>query len=120
VAIARPDAGAGVRHRQRRFRHAACVGCSLIVGIVPALQLARVDPQAALRSGARAAGRSRMRQTLMAIEVGLALVVLLAAGLLWRSFSDAREIDPALPLYAPDPSDASNPSDHLTHPTHLI
>lgn len=70
------------------------VGCSLIVGIVPALQLARVDPLAALRSGARSAGRSRMRQTLMAVEVGLALVVLLAAGLFWRSFSDAREIDP--------------------------
>jgi predicted permease len=70
------------------------VACSLIVGIVPALQLARVDPQAALRSGARSVGRSRMRSALMAIEVGLALVVLLAAALFWRSFSETRETDP--------------------------
>jgi predicted permease len=70
------------------------VGCSLMVGIVPALQLARVDPQAALRSGARAAGRSRTRNALMAIEVGLALVVLLAAALFWRSFGETRETDP--------------------------
>ena len=45
-----------------------------------ASQLARVDPQAALRAGARTAGRSAMRNTLMAVQVGLALVVLMAAG----------------------------------------
>jgi predicted permease len=70
------------------------VTCGLIFGIVPALQLARVDPQSALRSGSRTAGRSAMRNALMGVEVGLALVVLLAAAMFWRSFSDTRDTDP--------------------------
>src|SRR5207244_7553904 len=68
--------------------------CGVIFGIVPALQLAGVDPQAALRSGARLAGRSALRNGLMGAEVGLALVVLMAAGLFLRSFTEARETDP--------------------------
>ncbi len=68
--------------------------CGLIFGVAPAAQLARVDPQAALRSGARTAGRSPMRNWLMAIEVALALVVLMTAALFVRSFSDTRDTDP--------------------------
>jgi len=70
------------------------VVCGLLFGIVPALQLAGVDPQAALHSGARTAGKSRMRNVLMGAEVGLALVVLLAAALFLRSFVQTREADP--------------------------
>ncbi len=70
------------------------VACGVIFGIAPALQLARVDPQAAIRSGARTAGRSRMRNVLMGVEVGLALVVLLAAALFLRSFTETRDTDP--------------------------
>jgi predicted permease len=68
--------------------------CGVIAGIVPAAQLARVDPQAALHAGARQAGRSGLRNALMAVEVGLALVVLMAAGLFVRSFTESRELDP--------------------------
>ncbi len=68
--------------------------CGLIVGIAPAVQLARIDPQAALRSGARTAGRNPLRNWLMAIEVALALVVLMSAALFVRSFSEARDTDP--------------------------
>ena len=68
--------------------------CGLIVGIAPAAQLARVDPQVALRSGARTAGRNPMRNGLMAAEVTLALVVLMAAALFVRSFSEALDTDP--------------------------
>jgi predicted permease len=68
--------------------------CGLLFGIAPAAQLARVDPQAALRSGSRTAGRSRLRNVLMGVEVGLALVVLLAAALFFRSFSETRDTDP--------------------------
>jgi putative ABC transport system permease protein len=70
------------------------VACGLLFGASPALQLARVDPQAAIRSGARSAARSTMRHLLMATEVGLALVVLLAAAMFLRSFSDTRDTDP--------------------------
>src|SRR5262245_42791499 len=40
------------------------VGSGLIFGIVPALQLARVDLLSALRTGSKTAGRSRMRNAL--------------------------------------------------------
>jgi predicted permease len=66
----------------------------LVFGLAPAVQLARVDPQAALRSSARSAGRSRFRNALMGVQVALALVVLMAAALFVRSFAEAREIDP--------------------------
>jgi len=68
--------------------------CGAIFGIAPAAQLARVDPQVALRSGARTAGRNPMRNALMAVEVALALVVLMAAALFVRNFSDTRDTDP--------------------------
>jgi len=68
--------------------------CGLLFGIAPAAQLARVDPQAALRAGSRTAGRSGLRNALMAVEVGLALVVLLAAALFFRSFNETRETNP--------------------------
>jgi putative ABC transport system permease protein len=68
--------------------------CGLTFGVAPAAQLARVDPQVALRSGARTAGRNPMRNWLMAVEVALALVVLMAAALFVRSFSDTLDTDP--------------------------
>ena len=70
------------------------IGCGVIIGAAPAMQLARLDPHAALRSGARSAGRSRMRNALMAVQVGLALVVLIVAGLFFRNFLETRDADP--------------------------
>ncbi len=66
----------------------------LLVGLVPALQLARIDPQSAFRSGLRAAGRSRFRHVLMGAQVALASLILVVAGLFYRSFIEAQEIDP--------------------------
>src|SRR6185369_7798124 len=68
--------------------------CGLLFGIAPAAQLATVDPQVALRSGARSAGRNPLRNGLMAAEVGLALVVLMAAALFVNSFSATLNTDP--------------------------
>jgi putative ABC transport system permease protein len=69
------------------------VACGLAAGSVPAAQLARIDPQAALRAGARTAGRSGLRHALMSIQVGLALVVLILAGLSYRSVTETRGTD---------------------------
>src|SRR5262249_48577586 len=76
------------------FAAALGILCGVVFGVAPAIQLARVDPQHALRSGSRGAGRSRLRNALMAVEVGLALIVLMAAGLFVRSFSETRDADP--------------------------
>ena len=67
--------------------------CGAIFGSAPALQLARLDPQIAFRAGSGMSGRSRLRNALMAIQVALALVVLVAAGLFLRSFLDTRDTD---------------------------
>jgi predicted permease len=70
------------------------VACGLIFGVAPAAQLARIDPQVALRSGSSTAARSGMRNALMGAEVALALVVLVAAALFFRSFRETRDTDP--------------------------
>lgn len=70
------------------------VACGVLCGLAPALQLAAVDAQAALHAGSRTAGRSGIRSALMGIEVGLALVVLMAAALFLRSFTETRDADP--------------------------
>ena len=66
----------------------------VLVGAVPAWQLSRVDAQTALRSGARTAARSRMRDALIAVQAGLAVAVLLVAGLFLQSFQETRDSDP--------------------------
>ena len=76
------------------FAVALGLGSGLLFGAAPALQLARLDPQVALRAGARTAGRSRFRQALMATQVALAILVLLVAGMFFRSFMETRNTDP--------------------------
>jgi predicted permease len=68
--------------------------CALIFGAAPAVQLARVDPQAVLRSTAASPPRGGLRAALMGVEVALALVVLIAAGLFLQSFRETQEADP--------------------------
>jgi predicted permease len=67
--------------------------CGVLVGLPPALQLAGIEPQRALRNGSRTLSRSRMRTLLMGAEVALALIVLLVGGLFYRGLTETREID---------------------------
>jgi predicted permease len=76
------------------FAVALGILCGAIFGAAPAFQLARLDPQLAFRSGSAPGGRSRLRNALMGIQVTLALVVLVAAGLFLRSFLETRSTDP--------------------------
>ena len=70
------------------------IGSGLLFGLAPALQLGRVDPQQALRSGSKSAGRSAVRDGLMAVQCGLALLVLVVAGLFFESFAETKGTDP--------------------------
>jgi predicted permease len=70
------------------------VACGLAFGLAPALRLARVDPQAALHSGARPSARRGVQSVLMGVEVALATVVLIVAGLFFRSFHQTHDTDP--------------------------
>jgi predicted permease len=68
--------------------------CGLIFSAAPAVHLARLDPQDGLRSSSNTPPRSRARKVLMGVEVGLAMVVLIAAALFLQSFRSARQTDP--------------------------
>lgn len=81
---------------------AAAVGaaCSLFFGLAPALQLARLDVLPALRSGNGAmAGRNRFRDVLVGAEIAVALVVLILAGLFYRSFQNAQMANPGYDIH---------------------
>jgi putative ABC transport system permease protein len=69
------------------------VACGVLTSAAPALQVSRLDPHVAFRTGSPSTGRSVMRNVLMAIEVGLATVVLIVAGLFVRSFVDTHNTD---------------------------
>jgi predicted permease len=68
--------------------------CGLLFGLAPALQLAKADAQQTLRAGASTPPRSRLRNALMAVEVALAIMVLVAAGVFLRQFMATRYEDP--------------------------
>ena len=68
--------------------------CGFIFSAAPAVHLARLDPQEGLRSSSNTTPRSWARKVLMGTEVGLAMVVLIAAALYLQSFRSARQTDP--------------------------
>jgi putative ABC transport system permease protein len=67
-------------------------------GLVPALQTSRLDLGTSLKEGERGsssgAGRHRLRRLLMGSEMALALVLLVGAGLMIRTFVALRAVDP--------------------------
>ena len=70
------------------FAFAITTLIGLAVGLVPALHASRGDLQAGLQQASRrSAGHHRTRRTLVVLEVSLALVLLVGAGLLVHSLS---------------------------------
>ncbi|HYJ06812.1 MAG TPA: ABC transporter permease [Chthoniobacterales bacterium] len=72
----------------------------IVFGLLPAWRLSRPDIMHGLkeggRSGASDASSSRVRNSLVVSEVALALVLLIGAGLLLKSFVRLRETNPGL------------------------
>jgi len=80
------------------FAMLVCLLTALLAGLVPALQSVRADLNEKLndggRSGAAGARSHRLRSSLVAAEVSLALVALIAAGLFTRGFAATSAINP--------------------------
>lgn len=69
---------------------------ALVFGLVPALRASRPDLVSALKDGPSVPGRegrSRMRNTLVVVQVAFSLVLLTTAGLFLRSLGNASSID---------------------------
>ena len=79
------------------FGVALALATGAVFGLLPALDASRPDVAVALRQGERGSssgGAGRMRGALVASEFALAIILLVGAGLLARSFLGLRRIDP--------------------------
>jgi predicted permease len=77
------------------FTIAVSMLTSVIFGLVPALAASKPDLNQILKEGGRGAGggRRRLRETLIVVELALALVMLIGAGLLMNSFLKLQAVD---------------------------
>jgi len=80
------------------FTLAVAVLAGLAFGLVPAMRAARLDPGDDLKSEGRGssggADRSRARGLIVASQVGLMMMLLIGAGLLFKSFREVLRIEP--------------------------
>lgn len=78
------------------FAVSTAVACGIIFGLVPALWATRADLSIAMKQGTREGvdHRSRLRSTLMVMQVALAVVLLTGAGLFVHSLRNVQSIDP--------------------------
>jgi len=75
--------------------------CGIGFGLAPALKSSRVNLQQVLRQSSQGAGRTRLRlqELFVAIEMAMAVVLLVGAGLMLRSLAALWQTDPG---YNPD------------------
>ena len=80
------------------FTGAMSIATALACGLASALEGSRPDVQQALAQGGRQVGgglrHRRMRHVLVIAEIALAVVLLIGAGLMLRSFASIRQVDP--------------------------
>jgi putative ABC transport system permease protein len=92
-----PTAVVRMDWRVSAFAAFVAVLASLIFGLAPALKFSRASGEAFLREGGRTAsdrsGR-RLRDVLVVGEIALALLLLIGAGLLARSYWELSHVDP--------------------------
>jgi putative ABC transport system permease protein len=78
------------------FAAAVTALAGLIFGALPALHASRTEPATSLREGGRGASgvrAGRLRNTLVIGQVALALILLVGAGLLIRSFENLQNVE---------------------------
>jgi putative ABC transport system permease protein len=93
-----PSPEIGLDSRVFLFTLAVSLTTGVIFGLIPAFLAAKSDLASALKEGARGAstgtGPARLRKTLVVAEVALAMVVLIGAGLLVKSFARLTAVKP--------------------------
>jgi len=100
------------------FTGALALGATILFGLMPAWQSARIDVQSALKQGGglrgTVSGSNRMRQFVVVVEIALALALAVSAALIFRSFLRLNEVelgfrkDDVLVAYAAVPANSSD------------
>lgn len=88
--------GVGLDGTVLLFAGVLTIGTTMIAGLLPALGLSGVPLTEAMgnvRGSDRAGGRAPMRRFLVAVESALAVVLVIGAALLGRSFSELSQVD---------------------------
>jgi predicted permease len=84
--------------RVAAFALAASVLTGLVFGVAPAMVASRADLNDTLKEGLKGSsagpGRARARQALLVAEVAISLTLLVGAGLMLKSMSRLRAVDP--------------------------
>jgi predicted permease len=79
------------------FTAALALAATILFGLMPAWQSARIDVQSALKQGGglrgTVSGSNRLRQTFVVVEIALALALAVSAALIFRSFLRLNEVD---------------------------
>ena len=85
----------GIDPRVLLFTLAVTLVTGLVFGLIPAWTASRLDLTSALREGGHGAiaGRSRLRDGLVVIQVAATVVLLISSGLLLRSFHELQQVD---------------------------
>ncbi len=82
------------------YTSAVAIGTGLLAGVAPAWRMTHGDAGEALKQGmgrgGSHAGEKRVRHVLVTAEVALALMLLVAAGLLVRTLWELRAVDPGV------------------------
>jgi predicted permease len=115
------------------FAVTVSVAAGTVFGLAPAWLMSRLDLTSTLRQEGRGSsgsvGRSRARQVLVVTELALSLVLMVAAGLLLRSFWDLFKVQPgfnadrvmAIETWLPGPNDPTmDPYQTATQETVLL
>jgi putative ABC transport system permease protein len=86
----------GFDWRVLAFTGVIALTTGIVFGLLPAIWGPRVDLTDALKEGSRGstAGGGRLRKMLVVAEVALSLMLLVGAGLMVRSFSQLRSVNP--------------------------
>jgi predicted permease len=72
------------------FAGALGIACAILFAAPAVSQFARADPSIVLRSASLRISPNRIRSTIMGVQVGLAVFVLIAGGLAFESFMETR------------------------------
>ena len=101
LAVAPSDiprlADAGIDFRVLAVTLITSVAVGVVFGLVPVAQARRVDVQRTLKAGPQstaATGLSRLRAAFVVAELSLAIVLMVGAGLVMRSFWHLTQVDP--------------------------